>query len=61
MWKELQQMKIIKYLRPSMAQDWLLNIRILSIEYYATKNINFDDIINNFVAIKARKLCCNHY
>ncbi|KAK4877415.1 hypothetical protein RN001_009921 [Aquatica leii] len=50
------KLKLIKnYLRSTMSSTRLSNLAILSIEQSITKEINFDDVINNFAAIKDRK------
>ena len=40
-----------------MSQIRLTSIAILSIERDITDNINFDDVINDFAALKARTIC----
>jgi hypothetical protein len=55
--RSFSQFKIIKnYLRSSMAQHRLSNLSILSIEYDIAKTINFDNIIDEFSSVKARKV-----
>jgi hypothetical protein len=53
--RSFSKLKIIKnYLRLSIAQDRLSNLRILSIEYEIVKTINLHDVINEFSSVKAR-------
>jgi hypothetical protein len=55
--RSFTKLKIIKnYLRSSMAQDRLSNLSILSFEYDIAKTINFDDAIDEFEFVKARKV-----
>jgi hypothetical protein len=44
------------YLRSSMAQDRLPNLSVLSNEYDIAKTINFDDVIDEFASVNARKV-----
>jgi hypothetical protein len=39
-----------------MAQDRLSYLRIVSIEYDIAKTIDFDDVIDEFASVKARKV-----
>lgn len=54
--RSFSKLKLIKtYLRSTMSQNRLTNLAILSIEKEHTKNIDFNDLIETFSAIKARK------
>ena len=56
--RSFSKLKLIKnYLRSTMSQIRLTSIAILSIERDITDNINFDDVINDFAALKARTIC----
>ena len=39
-----------------MSQSSVSNLVILSIEKIVSENIDFDEVINKFVAVKARKV-----
>lgn len=55
--RSFSKLKLIKnYLRSTMGQERLSNLAILSIEYEVAKEIEFDDIIDEFAAIKSRKI-----
>jgi hypothetical protein len=55
--RSFSTLKIIKnYLRSSMAQDWLSNVSIPSTEYDTAKTRNFEDVIDEFASVKARKV-----
>ena len=55
--RSFSKLKLIKsYLRSTMGQERLSGLAVLSIENEATKNIDFDDVINDFAALKARKV-----
>ncbi|KAK4873255.1 hypothetical protein RN001_015284 [Aquatica leii] len=55
--QSFSKLKLIKnYLRSIMSSTRLSNLAILSIEQSITEEINFDDVINNFAVIKARKV-----
>ena len=55
--RSFSKLKLIKnYLRNTMAQDRLCHLSILSIEKNFVKNINFDDIIDQFAEMKSRKM-----
>lgn len=55
--RSFSKLKLIKnYLRPTMGQDGLSNLSILSIEYATAKEINFDSVIDDFASMKARKV-----
>lgn len=47
---------ILSYLRTSMGQKRLSALTLLSVEQEATNKINFDEIIDQFAAAKARKI-----
>lgn len=38
-----------------MTQSWPSNLGVLAIEHEAIQNINFDQVISEFAAVKARK------
>ncbi|KAK4887127.1 hypothetical protein RN001_003398 [Aquatica leii] len=55
--RSFSKLKLIKnYLRSTMGSTRLSNLAIFSIEQSITDEINFDDVINNFAAIKAIKV-----
>lgn len=55
--RSFSKLKLIKtYLRSTMSQARLTNLAILSIERYLTETINFDAVIQDFAAKKARKI-----
>lgn len=47
---------ILSYLRASMGQDRLSALALLSIEKETVEKIDFDDVIDKFAALKARKI-----
>ena len=47
---------ILSYLRASMGQDRLADLALLSVEKETAEKIDFDDIINKFASMKARKI-----
>ena len=47
---------ILSYLRASMGQDRLSNLALLSIERETLNAINFDNVIDQFASVKARKI-----
>lgn len=47
---------ILSYLRASMGQDRLSDLALLSVEREEVEKTNFEDIIDKFAAIKARKI-----
>ncbi|ESN97923.1 hypothetical protein HELRODRAFT_153844, partial [Helobdella robusta] len=47
---------ILSYLRASMGQDKLSDLALMSVEREVLEQIDFDDIINQFAAVKARKI-----
>jgi len=49
--------RIKPYLRSSTQDDHLNDLAILNIESKLTVNINYDDIINKFSELKARRKC----
>lgn len=54
--RSFSKLKIIKnYLRNSMHQDRLNNLAIISIENNVAKSIDYNDVIEEFAASKARK------
>lgn len=51
------KLKLIKnYLKSTMGQERLLNLVILSIENQDFGEIDFEDVIDEFAAIKSRKV-----
>lgn len=55
--RSFSKLKLIKtYLRSTMNQNRLTNLSLLSIEKEITKTVDFDSVIDNFSAIKARKI-----
>lgn len=55
--RSFSKLKLIKnYLRSTIGQERLSNLSIISIEYNIVKNINYDDVINEFAEMKARKV-----
>ena len=44
------------YLRSTMSQSSVSNLVILSIENELVKDIDFDEVINKFAAVKSRKV-----
>ncbi|EFN60558.1 Zinc finger MYM-type protein 1, partial [Camponotus floridanus] len=54
--RSFSKLKLIKtYLRSSMGQCRLTNLGILSIENSIARQLNYEDIINEFALRKARK------
>lgn len=54
--RSFSKLKLIKnYLRSSLKQERLTNLSILSIEQVMANNIDYEDIINDFASVKARK------
>jgi len=54
--RSFSKLKLIKtYLRSTMSESQLSNLAILSIERQLSKKINFNTIIRDFAALKARK------
>ncbi|ESO05695.1 hypothetical protein HELRODRAFT_153391, partial [Helobdella robusta] len=47
---------ILSFLRASMGQDRLSDLALMSVEREVLEQIYFDDIINQFAAVKARKI-----
>ena len=47
---------ILSYLRASMGQDRLCDLALLSVEREEVERTNFEDIIDKFAAVKARKI-----
>jgi hypothetical protein len=55
--RSFSKLKLIKmYLRSTMSQERLTNSAILSIENEITKNIDFEDIIEDFASKNSRKI-----
>ena len=55
--QSFSKLKLIKsYLRSTMSDRRLSNLAILSIEQDKADSLNFDDVIDSFAAIKARKV-----
>jgi len=55
--KSFSKFKLIKsYLRSTMSQQRLNGLALLSIENYFWNEINYDNLINNFVSQQARKI-----
>ncbi|XP_054276742.1 52 kDa repressor of the inhibitor of the protein kinase-like [Macrosteles quadrilineatus] len=55
--RSFSKLKIIKnYLRSSMCETRLTNLAILSIEYDRASKIDFNEVINKFALVKARKV-----
>ncbi|EFN78227.1 hypothetical protein EAI_00043, partial [Harpegnathos saltator] len=55
--RSFSKLKIIKnYLRSSMSQERLLGITLMSIESDISHEIDFNNTIDSFAAIKARKV-----
>ena len=48
---------ILSYLRSSMGQDRFSNLALLSIERESLESINFDEVIDAFASVKARRMC----
>lgn len=54
--RSFSKLKLIKnYLRSTMGQSRLSDLAILSIESELVKGIDFNEVIHNFAALKARK------
>ena len=54
--RSFSKLNLIKnYLRSTMSNRRLNNLTILNIEHEARQNINFEDVISAFAAVKARK------
>lgn len=47
---------ILSYLRASMGQDRLSDLALMSVEREALEKVDFDDVINQFASVKARKI-----
>ncbi|KYN00707.1 Zinc finger MYM-type protein 1, partial [Cyphomyrmex costatus] len=55
--RSFSKLKLIKtYLRSSIGQHRLTNLGILSIENSISKQLNYEDIIDEFASRKARKI-----
>jgi hypothetical protein len=46
----------LSYLRASMREDRLCNLALLSVEREALETIDFDNVIDQFSAVKVRKI-----
>ena len=56
--RSFSTLKLIKNrLRTSMSEDRLVGLTLLSIESDILRELNFDDIIDEFANKKARKVC----
>lgn len=54
--RSFSKLKIIKnYLRSSMGESRLSNLAMLSIEYDLAAELDYNEIINEFASLKARK------
>ena len=54
--RSFSKLKLIKnYFRSTMGQSRLSNLALLSIENGMVKDIDFDDVIDKFAALKTRK------
>lgn len=55
--RSFSRLKLIKtYLRSNMSQERLTSLATLSIEADTTSKVNFDDLIDDFAGLKARKV-----
>ena len=55
--RSFSKLKLTKtYLRSTMSEARLTNLAMLSIERQTAETINFDDVIRDFAAVKARKI-----
>lgn len=55
--RSFSKLKLIKsYLRSTMSQDRLTDLAILTIEHELCAMINFDDVIDDYVKEKSRKV-----
>lgn len=55
--RSFSKLKLIKnYLRSTMGQERLSNLAILSIEHEVAREIDFENVIDEFAAIKSRKV-----
>ena len=55
--RSISKLNLIKnYLRSTMSQSRVSNLAILSIENELVKDIDFDEVINKFAAVKARRV-----
>ena len=55
--RSFSKMKLImNYLKSSMSQDRLSALALLSIEREEVNHLNFNDVIDKFASVKARKI-----
>ena len=55
--RSFSKLKLIKnYLRPTMGNERLSSLAIMSIERDTADTVDFEDVINSFAAMKARKI-----
>lgn len=55
--RAFSKLKLIKhFLRSVIGQDRLTNLAILSIEYEIALNMNYEELIDRFASLKARKI-----
>jgi len=55
--RSFSKLKIIKnYLRSTISQDRLVGLATISIEHEIADDLDIDDLVKDFAALKARKL-----
>ena len=55
--RSFSKLKLVKnYLRSSMGQDRLSGLSVISIEYDIARELNYDDVVDDFAHAKARKV-----
>jgi len=54
--RSFSKLKFIKTRFTTMTQERLNGLKVISIEHDIVRQINFDDVINDFVNAKARKV-----